>query len=383
MSSAASARSVFASVPAFSFAAHQYESCRDFLAARTANTESVPIVDESQLLMSADGRIAESGYRFNSIGFRALASYLSVGLAQLFNELSGENVRNIKTLDRETDIAAAVSVYNTTLRVRFEALRERSLLVNHKEQTIDGFLGLDHRMLDNSVFLDTVISELQAKQPGVEFFRSELLGRELRLYFIDPTTQRSDIYPDKRHTFAGGWYCANREDTGNAVRANTCLYTRFGVAVEPAKAGARLNHTGADLIGRTAILVSRAADRAVDMALVAKRVSELSRLSLGLSDDKATNDAAYDKWATYLAKFKIYREDALQVLKNAALVGSDLEPRDALTVYTKEVLKTRTAYDLFCSMLRCSRGHYHVLRDQLQATALQILLPDIKIKKRK
>jgi hypothetical protein len=34
-------------------------------------------------------------------------------------------------------------------------------------------------------------------------------------------------------------------------------------------------------------------------------------------------------------------------------------------------------------MLRCSRGHYHVLRDQLQATALQILLPDIKIKKRK
>ncbi len=378
-----STRSVFAPVPAFAFSAQQLEDCRNFLSTRTANTESVPIVDESQLLMRADGRIAESGYRFNAIGFRALASGLSAGLAQLFNELSGENVRHIKMLGRDTDIAAAVSVYNTTLRVRFEALRERNLLVNHKEQAIEGFLGLDHRLLDNSVFFEIVLNELTAKQPTAEFFRAELLGRELRLYFIDPATRRSDIHPNSRHTFAAGWYFANREDTGNAIRGNTCLYTKFGVAVEPAGAGARLSHTGADLAGRTAILVSRAADRAIDMSAVAKRVTELMRVSLDFSDDKTTMDAAHEKWLTYLVKFKISRDEAKQLLKTAALVGSDLETRDVLSVYTKEVLRTRTVYDLFCSLLRCSRSQYHVLRDQLQSTALRILLPDIKPRKAK
>ncbi len=382
MSSAATLRSIFAPVPAFAFSAGQFEDCRSFLANRSSTTESVPVVDESQLLMSADGRIAESGYRFNAVGFRALASSLSVGLAQLFNELSGENVRNIKMLARETDVAAAVSIYNTTLRVRFEAIRERNLLVSHREQTIDGFLGLDHRLLDNSVFLETVVNELTAKQPSAEFFRAELLGRELRLYFIDPATRRSDIYTDPRHNFAAGWYFANREDTGNAIRANTCLYTKFGVAVEPASVGA-LNHIGADLVGRTAILVSRAADRVIDMNVVAKRIAELMRVSLEFSDDKDTLEAAYDKWAAYLAKFKVSREDAKQILKNAAMVGSDLEARDVLSVYTKEVLRTRTAYDLFCSILRCSRSQYCVLRDHLQSTALRILLPDIKVRKKK
>jgi hypothetical protein len=161
------------------------------------------------------------------------------------------------------------------------------------------------------------------------------------------------------------------------------LYTKFGVAVEPAGAGARLSHTGADLAGRTAILVSRAADRAIDMSAVAKRVTELMRVSLDFSDDKTTMDAAHEKWLTYLVKFKISRDEAKQLLKTAALVGSDLETRDVLSVYTKEVLRTRTVYDLFCSLLRCSRSQYHVLRDQLQSTALRILLPDIKPRKAK
>jgi hypothetical protein len=119
------------------------------------------------------------------------------------------------------------------------------------------------------------------------------------------------------------------------------------------------------------------------MNVVAKRIAELMRVSLEFSDDKDTLEAAYDKWAAYLAKFKVSREDAKQILKNAAMVGSDLEARDVLSVYTKEVLRTRTAYDLFCSILRCSRSQYCVLRDHLQSTALRILLPDIKVRKKK
>ena len=115
----------------------------------------------------------------------------------------------------------------------------------------------------------------------------------------------------------------------------------------------------------------------------AERVAALMRLSMEFSPDKTTMDAATDKWTAYLMKFKITREDAKQIIRNTVMVGADLEPRDAMDVYTKESLRQRTAYDLFCAMLRCSRGHYHTLRDLLQTIALELLLPAPKSRKRK
>lgn len=374
-------KSIFAGIPAFAFTAKQFDDCKDFLANRTANTELVPIVDENQLIMSADGRLRDSGYRFNAIGFSAVTNTLAAGLCVLFNELSGENMRNI-ALDNPIDIATAVGVYNATLRIRFEALRERSLLVDHSGKAIEGFLGLDHKMLDNSLFLNIVCNELFDKQPEAEFSRAELIGRELRLYFIDPTTRRNDIY-DQNHTFAGGWYFANREDTGKAVKAATCLYTRFGVAVEPPTANNRIKHIGPDLAGRTAALAAQAAYQKVDMSLVAKHVRQLAATPLNFSANGNELKAAMDEWVNKLCRHKIFREDAKRIVKNAALVGADLAPRDALEAYTKEVLTQRTAYDLFCSILRYAKNQHQRARDVLQTTAMRLVLPDAKSKKRK
>jgi hypothetical protein len=262
-------------------------------------------------------------------------------------------------------------------------LCERSLLVNHKEQAIEGFLGLDHRLLENSTFLNIVTNELFDKQPNAEFSRAELVGRALRLYFINPATRRTDIYADPRHTFAAGWCFSNREDVGNAIHAATCIYTRFGIAVEPPHAATRLAHMGADLSGRTAILISRAAEKEIDMNLVAKQIHRLAHVQLGLSDDKITNDAANASWTTNLMKFKIAKEEAKRVLKNAAMVGSDLAPRDPLDAYSKETLSARSGYDLFCSILRCSKNQYHGVRDVLQTTAMKLLIPTTKTEKRK
>jgi hypothetical protein len=376
-------KSIFAPVAAFSFSAAQLDDCRNFLATRTSSTECVPVVDEAQLTMNADGRLAESGYRYNALGFGALATALAHGLNALFNELSGENSRLLKLSARECDMAAAVGIYNMVLRVRFEALRERNLLVNHREQTVDGFLGLDHRMLDNSAFLDIVCNELQAKQPEAQFSRAEIIGRELRLYFINPKSRRNDIYTNPRHTFAAGWYFSNREDTGLAIRAATCLYTKFGVAVTPSGPKSRVKHTGADLAGRTQLLVSRTVEQEIDMTVVANQVAALCRIPLNFSDDKTTMDAATNSLVTYLSKFKIARDESRNIVKNAALAGADLEPRGALEVYTKEALRERTAYDLFCSILRYAKNQYHIQRDVLQAAAMQMLVPDMKKQKRK
>lgn len=377
------AGSIFAPVPAFAFTASQFEDCKEFLANRAANTEVVPVVDEAQLAMAADGRLRETGYRFNAIGFAALSNVLANGLNVLFTELSGENMRGVQLDERGTDVAAAVNIYNITLRVRFEALRERGLMVNHKEQAVEGFLGLDHRLLENSTFLNIVTNELFDKQPTAEFSRAELVGRALRLYFINPATRRTDIYSDPRHTFASGWCFSNREDVGNAIHASTCIYTRFGIAVEPPHSKARLAHMGADLAGRTAILISRTAEKEIDMNLVAKQIQRLSQIKLGFSDDKTTNDAAQATWIANLMKFKITKDEAKRVVKNVVTAGSDLAPRDPIDAYSKETLGARNGYDLFCSILRCSKNQYHGIRDSLQTTAMRLLIPTTKADKRK
>ena len=369
-------RSVFAPVASFQFSSTQMDDCRSFLATRSAHTECVPIVDEAQLLMGAAGRLAENGYRFNPIGFDALAKTLSSGLSAVFNELSGESYRGAPREDKPTNLAAAVSIYNTTMQVRFEALRERTLLVNHNEKSIDGFLGLEHRMLDNTQFFDLVQCEMADKQPQAEFSRAEIIGRELRLYYLDPASRRDDIHPDPRHTFAAGWYFSNREDAGHAIRAALCAFTKFGAAVESPHKNAKVVHMGADLQGRTAVLVGRMASRSIDMTVVTRQVKHLLATPLNFSDNRKQFDAAVRQWAAYVAKFKVRLDIARVVAKNAAMVGSDIEPRDAIEVYSDTALKARNAYDLLCSILRQSRQEYATYRDLLQAMAMRMLMPD-------
>lgn len=369
-------RSVFAPVAALSFNAKQYDECRDFLSSRSSQTESIPIVDEAQLSMAADGRIAENGYRFNAIGFAAVANALSSGLNSVFNELAGETRGKYSVSVDNGDLATATSVYNAVLRARFEFLRERTLLVNHREKTIEGFLGLEHRLIDNAVFFNMVADEIQAKQPAAEFYRAEVLGRELRVYYIDTKTKRNDIYVDPRHIFAGGWYFSNREDSGFAMRAALCVMTKFGPAIENRRRSMHIRHTGADLLGRAAMMVSKTVDREIDMDVVAKNINRLTATSLNFSDSKAVLDAATENWVDYLGRFKVTRDDARQICKNAAMVGADIDPRNPIDVYTREVMSARSLYDMFCSILRYSRNQYHTTRDALQSAAMQLLVPN-------
>lgn len=368
-------RSVFAPVTALSFNATQQGDCKDFLAQRSSDTECVPIVDEAQLSMASDGRLAESGYRFNAIGFSAVANALTTGLNPVFNELAGETRNSFRTSVSSGDLATAVSVYNMLLKARFENLRERTLLINHREKTIDGFLGIDHRMLDNAAFFSLAADELEARQSDAIFYRAELIGRELRLYFIDSKTKRNNLYHDARHMFAGGWYFSNREDSGLAVRASLCVMTKFGAAVESKSKSSAVRHTGADLMGRAAIMIGKMVERTVDMDAVARGVNRMSSTSLNYSESPKARDVAMSQWIEYLVKFKIPKDDAKQICKNAAVVGADLDPRNPIDAYSRDVLGSRTVYDLFCSILRYSRNQYHVTRDLLQSAAMEILLP--------
>lgn len=372
-------RSIFAPVTGLAFNANQEVDCINFLAQRSVNTEIVPVADESQLRLAADGRIVETGYRFNVIGFAAVCSAIAPGLSPLFQDISGELLRRMAP-DIAYDIPAAVSIYNTALRLRFDSLRERSLLVDHRERAIAGFLGLDHKMLPNDVFLKLIQEELTARQPTAMFHRAELIGRELRVYYMDTRSRRADIYHDKRHVFASGWYFSNREDAGNAVHALPCLFTKFGIAVEPTARINRLSHVGADLVGRTVLLIGRAAAREIDMLKLQKRVQFMLTKKLGFTEKKEEMDKATNKWVHFLITNGIARPDAKHIVRNAALVGADIEARDTLSAYTGSVLKQRTVYDLVCATLRFSKAQPSVQRARAQGAAMRLFFPKEKNK---
>lgn len=367
--------SVFAPVHVGSFSSAQFDNCVQFLAQRNTDTESVPIVDERQLMLTADGRVVESGYRFNAVGFLAVCNALITGLGSVFNDLSGETRSRFNESLVNGDFAAAVTIYNTALRARFELLRERTLLVNRREKTIEGFLGIEHRMLDNSVFINLVHDELRERQPDAEFYRAEIIGRELRLYYVHTKTRRHDLYHDPRHVFAAGWLFSNREDSGLAVRASQAVMTKFGPAVEPRKRAASVRHVGADLIGRTMTMVGKVAHDFVSPDRLASSVARLQSASLNFGESKQTFDAAVTHWTHYLARFRLAQSTAQQVCRAAAFSGADLDPQQPIDAYSKEIIAGRTLYDLFCALLKNSRSQYHTIKDAMQGAAFQMLIP--------
>lgn len=372
-------QSVFADVPAYSFSAVQEDDCRQFLTQRTADTESVPVVDPAQLLLAPDGSLLESGYRFNAVGFAALANALSRGLNSLFNELVGESHNTFDAAVRTGQVAKAAQIYNTALKCRFDTLAERHLLLNHRDKTVDGFLGLEHKFISNSHFFDVLIAEVTARQDSAAFYRAEVIGREFRVFFSDVSSRRDNFLRDRRHTFGAGWYFANREDTGRAIRGALCLLTKFGVAVEPKTKKTCLRHTGADLMGRVISLASYCAGRTLPMDDVCVAVQRMRKTNLGFSSRKEHMDAATAKIVRYLNKYKVSKEDAQRVCKNTFAVGADLVPRPLVEAYADEVVAARTAYDLFCALLRYSRNQYHTTRDVLQAAGMAMLkLPERK-----
>jgi hypothetical protein len=369
-------RSIFAPVVALSFSAQQEQECADYMLKRSASTELVPISDEAQLTLTADGRLSESGYRFNLLGFTAVCNAISGGLSRVIGEISGESPSRFMA-SGDYSVPSAVSIYNEAMRVRFESLRERNLMVDHQARIVDGFLGLNHKILDNSDFLGLIQNEMASNVPAARFYRGELVGRELRVYILDSSTRRAG---DSDQMFAAGWYFCNREDTGNSVRALPCLYTKFGVALGAISRKQRIAHVGTDLVGRTGALVSRTFEQTIDMDSLKSRLFALKKFRLGFTDDTNEFETVCKKWTTYLIGHGIMKDIARHISKNAAMVGADLNPRDPLDVYTKKVLVERTGYDLICSILRHARNQPTYLREKLQAVAMELLLPTKKKK---
>jgi hypothetical protein len=273
----------------------------------------------------------------------------------------------------DCNVPAAVAIYNTALRVKFEQLRERTLLIDHAAQSIDGMYGLNHKILDNAVFYETVLNAMREQHPDARFYRAEVIGRALSIYVIMPESRRTALLRPK-DVYSAGWYFSNREDSGNSAKAVPCLYTQYGVALQSPGRTGRVIHVGADMSGRVGELIRRAFTKQVDMNLLQHRLKILQSQSLGITNKSEFSDIV-KKWTSYLTRFGLSRDDAKHIAKNAVQVGGDLEPRDPLDVFTDKSLASRTAFDLVCSILRYARTSPLTSRHKIQSIGMQLLLP--------
>jgi len=373
-------RATFAPVIALAFSANQEADCLDFLKQRSANTEIITISDEMQLRLAADACLIETGYRFNILGFTAVAGAICPGLPRVFGDISGLIVAKYNNLD-DCNVPAAVAIYNTALRVKFEQLREKTLLVDHAARAIDGLYGLNHKILDNAIFFEAVLIAMREHAPDCYFYRAEIIGRALSIYIIDPRSRRTNV-ARSGDVYSAGWYFSNREDSGNSAKAVPCLYTPYGVALSPTGRTGRVIHVGADIMGRVGELIHSAYAKIVDMDMLAARMKILEAQPLGISD-KSEFNAIVKKWVGYLARFGLAHDDAKHIVKNAIQVGKDTEPRDPLDVFTGRSLTSRTALDLVCAILRYARTAHLMSRHKIQTTGMQMLLPTPTNKERR
>lgn len=376
-------KSVFAPVVNLSFSAAQENDFVHFLEEQQRNTVIEPISDIQQLLLRPDGAIAESGYRFNPIGFSSVAAALTSGLNSVFNELSGETQYRHASGEAAANLPAAVSVFNTVLQANFERIQERNILINSGTGTIEGFLGLDHKLLPNSVFSDIVSREMTAQQgASATFYRAEVVGRDVRIYYSDANNKWNYTCRGVKHMLGGGWYFSNREDSGSSVRAAAALLSRFGLGLAVNGNKNSVRHSGADIVGRASLLVSRIAAKNFYSRLeLEPALKRLSRQRLYKNEHQRFDDVI-ERWVAFLLPFKISKDDAKNICKSALLVGADIAAADPLSKYDQRALAARTMYDLFCAVLRYARGQYYTTRELLQKTALDIVLLHVENKER-
>jgi hypothetical protein len=87
-----------------------------------------------------------------------------------------------------------------------------------------------------------------------------------------------------------------------------------------------------------AILVARAAENALDMAKIAAQLTRFNEKKLGFVDEAEKLDKMANEWIVFLVRFGVRREFAKSIVRNAAMIGSDLDARDPLDVYSQAVL---------------------------------------------
>ena len=157
------------------FGTQQYAEFMDFLESPENNCVVQTISTPDDLLLDADGQ-TKAGFRYSWSGFKSIATLLCDGLITTLLDMTG--IRQSKQQKGLCDFPAAVSLFNTLVRLRFERFHSSQMISSIGTKTIDGIVGQSYQFLSNRRYVEL----LQAQDMPAKFLAAEIVGRKMSLW---------------------------------------------------------------------------------------------------------------------------------------------------------------------------------------------------------
>lgn len=350
-----------------------------YLATKDANTSVLPITALEDVLLTPEGVTQADGYRYTAMGFAQIAQEVATGLSMLLSDVSGA-VRRPDAEPTHYDLPAAISMFNTVLTLRFDLLQRKRIIRDDQEQLIDGIVGSNTRFMENRGFFQQAAASTQLSGIPVEFFAAKSAGRRLTLWFRSqsPVFQ---VFVDRTPVeFWAGYYFFNGEATGTSLRGTDAIFTPYGCALGPFPKGGRVRHYGTNFLRRAEALFNRLMERELKLDIMQDGAERLLQTSLKLVGDDEERAFQRERLIQVLCRRGIGQYVATDIVDNAMLVGSDRKPQPAhRRVDPTGIFAGRTAFDLYCSLLRRSKNLGLGRRERVEQVAYDLLLGKFKV----
>jgi hypothetical protein len=335
-----------------------------------SSTTILSVQGLEELTLRADGRTTVGGYRYTSVAFHQLTGMLARGSATLLRDLSGSQRRPGQAANGQL----ARRVFNDILALRLPSLTGCRLVRNEAGKVIDGLLGPNHRILENSALLKQVQSVAATTERGMGFFAGVLMGRRLMLWYREPQAVAVTVAEGKTWNLYPGFYFANGEVRGTGMRGTAALLTPRGCCLgDYSEYGDRMAHQGRNFEHRLDKLFRTLCSREFPLARLVVGLQLLAQTPLGFGESPIDpQDHQHKRWLAHrLGDLHVPANLAKLVVEHAVRVSS-VQPELPWPV-TMSMRAQRTALDFWSALITVARRLPLAKRELLERAGWHML----------
>lgn len=354
------------------FGTDQYAQFIEYLESPQHNCIVRAIGSPEELLLNADGYTAD-GFRYGWAGFKSLTKLLCDGLHAALLDLTG--IRQTRGQRGLCDFPAAVSLFNTLVRLRFERLQSSQMVCSLGDKTIDGIVGQSYQFLTNRRYVEL----MECQEMSAKFLAAQLVGRRLLIWYREPepsfeVVSRKHNYPQWR-----GLFGSNSEGANTSVRLTNAVYSQQGTSLADYDGdGRRQIHAGSDFDKRVGDMfrhVVQHVPSAEDYLQLTTKCDEL----LEIPTNQRQQERRIDHLTARVRRRGIPRSIAREIVMLGLTQGADTMIDVQTGPDTNYRFPTRTRYDLACGAMRCGIRIGPARREAVEQIAYAILTGAISL----
>ena len=345
-----------------------------------ADTKPVRIGDPADVLLDRQGRV-RGRYRLTSPALMQLGATLSPGLGQAVLNLAGARPR-ADFPNEAISSELAIRIINDVIRLRFELLRGRGMIVDHRARVVEGFVGSRYRFLSNFEFYSRA---RKAVPRSARFHEAVVMGRQVLFRFLlpEPVTTLTAA-GGREEPFYGGWHFSNGELGDCCVRGSAFLYRVWSdtSAIETFNRATSFVHSRGPSFERKLDKLFETASRRVSaLRSSAGILPKLVQKPLGFGVEGEKTPQRVDR----LARMLSHKDLGVSVVRDAiyrALARGSYK-KDRIDVISTEawgrqsnlveVAARRTLFDLYNALGEVAKGLAITPREHTEVAAYRLL----------